>query len=365
VQHPCTPAVSPYCIVSTTLPTNPAIVPAASLVDGVIHSGTDTFGSVCFTTWAFRPNGATVEVIGPEQTPIVADASIDADGSTRLTRAGGAPFLSYDDSVYDPVTMTQIDEHIELTAIRLRPTPGPGGQAEYAEADDYEYSYPDNPEYPPSSQPGVMGLPQLDAGAPLPVALLTAVPSVANRTWVLPTPLPSINFDSTGAAYDVQAFANTTGAAERSLRTFSFAQGAGQDSFAVDYGDVQATVHFIVEAEPGVWRVQLHTNSGSSESLIDGLMLAPDPDAAWTPANIPGTDLTNLNSSGCAGPYGGIDYPANPNSLCVPFGYVFASDQSVQQYADPPYAYGTWSIGNAAQDSSLLFGNTSGMRKKG
>lgn len=358
-------STSSWCAVVTSLPVDSTVVPSRPLVEGEFLAASTPFDTTAYKSWAFRVSGNHVDVIGIDPGPIQSLASLQSDGSYRLTRAADAAFSSYENYPIDPGTGTQIHEHVEMVAIRIRASSGPAGQVEYAQTQEYRHTYPENPDHPGYTDPGLQGLPGISSSASIPAELAVRVPALSGRRFVLPAPFASANSDFTGAAYDVYDFANGTGTVDRYNLPFTYVQNPGSPQFSTDFNGSHADIQFINEEEPSIWRVQLHVTAGSEEAVINGLLLEVGASSTWTTSNVPGSYVSKFNGAYCAGPYGGIDeltaYP-----LCFPpFGFIFDGAGGVDRYSTPPEDYGSWSLGTAANAGRLLFQRSSLSERRG
>jgi len=359
-----TTPTAPFCVVWTTLPTDPAIVPAYPWNDGRTY----LFGELAFTSSLYsirdmggvaRPFASTVDFWRPDGTFMTLDSALQPDGSYLLTLPGGAT-IGADDNYPTIPPYGQVHEHNELIAINARSVRGPGGQTEGHGFGTHRLTYPENPEI---TQPVVYtdtpDLPRYNLNDPLPPELAADVPTLAGHSFVLASPFAvpySTGFEAP-YGYDVYTFAASTGSTERQSKSYTFSV-TGPASFSLDFGSsTTADVQFVNEEYPGIWRVTMHATLPSTEMFLDGLMMETVGAAALTAANVPGSYRTDVNGHSCGGPYGTLDLLVGNYCGFPPyFGWIFGAGGSVNKHQNNAL-WGEWQLAGGADAGRLLFAN--------
>jgi hypothetical protein len=358
---------SPYCEVVSTMPIDPAVVPRKDWSNGTLYTAVVPYGNATTSLYGFRPTSGDVEVVVVASITGAgslkhATASPDADGNYRLAPIGGLPFDEFD--AYPVIGGGQVREHRALTALRVRPASGPGGQSELAYAAEWHITYPENPEIPSLDRFDSMSLPGPAFGGPLAEELLAEVPAVANRTFVMPTSTQSSDaLDHFSRAYDIYHFGSSSGSIERTGQSFSFGQSLDRTTITIDRTGAHEEIEFFNEEEPGVWRVRTHGTGGVGDVLADGLAIEVQTGVAWTAANVPGTYRAEINGHLCSGPYGSIDAQTDFPFCTPPYAWTFNVGGAASNNASStPW---TWSVGAGTNAGRLLLDRPDGYQRRG
>lgn len=357
---------SPYCEVALTLPVDPVVVPPEPWSTGVLYSAVVPYGTTTGSVYGFRPTDDDVEVSVSELSTSAgvlkhATASVDPDGSYRLVVIGGGAFDEFD--VYPLIGGVQVREHHALLVLKARPASGPGGTSELAYGSEWHLTYPDNPEIPPKTMYS-MSLPGPAFGSPLADDLLSDVPAVANRTFVMPSSSQAVDvFGGVSRAYDIYHFGASSGSVERAGQTFSFAQSLDRTTVVIDRPGAHEEIEFFNEEEPGVWRVRTHGTGSIGDVLVDGVAIEVQAGAAWTAADTPGTYRAEINGSMCWGPYGNLDAQTEFPFCTPPYAWTF--DPGGAASNNTSSASWVWSIGANANAGRLLLDRLDGYQRRG
>ncbi|HVH34663.1 MAG TPA: hypothetical protein VM847_11210 [Tahibacter sp.] len=360
-----TPADSAYCGVALTLPQDPAVVPTATPATGTTYLPYSPYYSVTSTTHesqlAYRLQGGSGSVYFGASQPVPVTVSADGQGRLTLARSDAQPFRSQ--TFYPTIGGSQVREIYDTMTIVLRPSYGPGGVARHAIGYTARYSYPDNPEIPTRTVPAPPALPTDTAGEALPGVLSAAVPSLANGSFVLSLPEdlgPSVDGIEGRYGYDIHDFGAGSGTTRRRARSFSWsAAGGGQVN--LQYGATQATLQFVGEEEPGVWRSVMRLQNASQDVYLVGLLL-PAQASGWTPAAPPTSYQSRVNGQLCSTPYGDLDQLAS-DAVCGPFGWTMQPGGRLDRL--DATGWGSWSYASAPASGGLLFASNSGSQRRG
>ena len=361
-----TTPTAPFCVVSTTLPSDPAIVPAYPWNDGRTYF----FGEYAFTNSLYsirdmggvaRPLASTVDFWRSDGTFITLDSVLQTDGSYLLTLPGGAT-IGTDDSYPTIPPYGQVHEHSELIAIHARSVRGPGGQTEGHGFGTHRLTYPENLAIP---QPVIVSdnyeLPRYNLNDPLPAELVADVPTLAGHSFVLASPFSvpdSGNGFDTPYGYDVYTFGAGSGTIERQAKSYTFTV-TGPASFSLNFSadSTTAEVNFVNEESPGIWRVTMHATGPSSEQIFDGLLMETTGAAGgFSATNVPGNNYaTSASDQACGGPYALLDL-----FNCGPpyFGWKFDAANNVRRLRNNAL-WGVWQMPGGADTGRLLFANPS------
>jgi hypothetical protein len=345
---------APLCVVRSTLPIDPAIVPTHPWVDGRLYSGIVGFDFLLNPTTAFRATGATMDVIGfgESDTPITANVAFEADGSETLTRSGNQAFGT--NVTFPVINGNQVEQDDAIYTIHLRTVLGPGGQLEGHGSPVHTYTYPGHPEIVSFSASDPWDMPGYLGADPLPPELAALIPDVTNGGFVLASPFASA--DPSGAhGYDVYNFATTSGTSERTAKAFTFS-GAATTQLSLDFAadSIVADVQFIDEEMPGIWRVRMHAVGPSSDRVFDGLFMKTTGAAGgFTAVNVPGVYDADLNGFACGGPYGELEVFCTP-----PLEWTFVNDGTVDRNGFGGH-WGAWQLAAGADAGRLLLARPS------
>lgn len=362
----CTqPADSAYCAIALTLPVDAAIVPLAVIAPEPLYVQYDAYASVLRSSvesqLAYRLQGASGTVYLDSEQPLTATVTANAQGGVDLARSGGLPFSR--SNSFDLVNGNQVPAVYDVVGIRVRPSYGPGGIARHATAFTTRVTYPDNPEIPTRMLPGQLRLPSATAGEALHPLLVAAVPNLANGSFVLALPEdlgPAADGIEGRFGYDIHDFAASLNATTR-RRARSLTWVATGDTVQFTYGADAATLQFVNEEEPGVWRTVTRLQSATQNVILVGLALRADA-AGWSAGAPPTAYQTRINGHLCGTPYGDLDQFAT-NPLCGPFGWIMQPG-GVLDRLDLP-GWGAWSYAAAPHAGKLLMQNNSGTQKRG
>ncbi len=343
---------APFCIVRSTLALDPAIVPTHPWVDGRLYAGTTGFDFTLEVLSGFRPNGATMDVIGFDAAPITANIAFESGGIEALTRSGGQPFRT--NVTFPVINGNQVEQDDTVYTIRLRTSLGPGGQLEGQGSPEHTYTYPGHPEIESYTASNPWDMPGYLGADPLPPELTALIPNVTNGGFVLASPFASADA-SRQYGYDVYNFSTATGSAVRSAKAFGFS-GAGTGVLSLNFATESTTadVTFIDEEMPGIWRVRMHAVGPSSEQIFDGLLMkTTGASIGLTAANVPGTYDADLNGYACGGPYGALGTFCTP-----PLEWTFVNDGNVNR-PDFGGRWGAWQLPTGADSGRLLMARPS------
>ena len=362
----CTqPADSTYCAIALTLPVDAAIVPLAVIAPEPLYVLYDAYASVLRSSvesqLAYRLQGASGTVYLDSEQPLTATVTANAQGGVDLTRSNGLPFSR--SISFDLVNGTQVLAVYDVVGIRVRPSYGPGGIARHAIAFTTRVTYPDNPEIPMRMLTARLRLPTETAGEALHPLLVATVPNFGNGSFVLALP-EDLGTSTDGIegrfGYDIYDFAASFNATTR-RRARSVTWVAGGNTVEFTYGPDSATLQFVNEEEPGVWRTVTRLQSATQDILLVGLALRADA-AGWSPGAPPTAYQTRVNGHLCGTPYGDLDQFAT-NALCVPFGWIMQPGGVLDRL--DLVGWGSWSYADAPHAGKLLIQNNSATQKRG
>lgn len=361
----CTqPADSAYCSVALTLPVDAAVVPVAAVAPAVTYAPyiayTSVLGSSLQSQLAYRVQGTSASVYSGAAQPAVATASANAQGGFDLARNDGLPFSSRTYS--SVVNGSQVVTVGDTIGIRVRPSYGPGGIARHATGLITRISYPDNPEIPSRVETANPSLPTDTAGEALHPLLAGNLPNLAGGSFVMALPEDlGVSADGIEArfGYDIHDFAASTGTTRRRARSLSWAASGSQVNLT--YGATQATLQFVNEEEPGVWRSVTRLQAAGQDIILVGLTLRADA-SGWNAGAPPTAYQARVNGQICGTPYGDLDQFAT-NPACSTFGWIMQPGGALDRIGQP--GWGTWSYAAAPHAGSLLFQNNSATQKRG
>jgi len=360
-----TPADSAYCAVALTLPQDAAAVPTAALANAVTYLPYSAYSSVLGSSQeyvlAYRLQGSSGSVYTGAIQPTAVTVTADGSGGYTLARSDGQPLSSQ--TFYDLVGGHQVRVLYENMALALRPSYGPGGVTRHAVSFAMRYRYPDNPKIPTRHQAALPVLPADTAGEPLPALISSAVPTLTGGSFVLSLPedLGAANASAEGRyGYDIHDFGAGTGTTRRRARSFSWS-AAGTGLVNLQYGTTQATLQFVNEEEPGVWRSVMRMQDATRDIYLVGLLL-PAQASGWSPAAPPTGYQSRINGDFCSTPYGDLDRLTS-DPICWPFGWIMQPGGRLDRLDAP--SWGSWSYASAPAGGGLLFANNSGSQRRG
>lgn len=345
------PATWAFCDVYRNLPRDARMFPPVAWVPGELYSQATPFRSLVREVFALRPNATGATVLPSNGTAVPATVTVLSDGGYELAPAEGSDFFSEEEWVRgaDGFAVRSI-RHVTRLYVKL--TRGPGGQVEFGWSGDVRRTYPDEPNTPEDYTPyDPTVMPRLSASSALPEKLASNVPTLNGHRWALTSPIfrqQDASVDLGPHGYEVHAFGDTSGHAERSGQAFTFAL-VSPTAFTLDTNGRHAEFLFVNEEEPGVWQMQMHVTADGYENVVTGLLVPADA-GPMTTAGVVGTWRSRIYGDVCSGPYGDL------GSCDQDLHFQFRPDGTATRlHGSAESGAGSWSLTEGADAGRLLF----------
>ena len=339
-----------FCEVDRNLPLDSRMFPPLAWTPGELYSSIAPFRTPTLDAFAFRPKDDGVTVITATGAAVPSTATATTIGDYEVAPLD--PDVIYTSRVMRSlVGNEEVSSLWEATRLHVRLVQGPASQIEFAWSPCWRISYPENPEIPTREWPCYGAeMPMPSSNNPLPAELVNRVPTLVGHRWVLPSPLariPDASIDSSLHGYDIHAFDANGATAERSGRSFSYADGAPA-TFSLQGDGEFAEFRFFNEEEPGVWRVRMHVSGGSGESVVEGLLIPADA-GTFTATSSMGVWTGRGYGDDCLGAYAGFTCYSGDR-------IEIDTDGSVTRVAPSGFVLsGHWSFGSGSGSGRLLF----------